>query len=153
MKRRMIITAAALVFGLGASEALFAETTTKTAIVVQDDVKYDEISTDELPEDVNTSIQEGYGDYTVSQAYKGGDGTYKAKLEKGDEKISVFFNEQGEFLKIEQDGDDSWNTDTGTQPADTSTILDDNTTTDPMQDAPVDDGTGTDGGTTDPLTP
>jgi hypothetical protein len=145
MKKGMIITAAAiLVMGFGMSEVVIAENTTKAVIIAQDDVKYDEVSTDELPEEVSTSIQEGYGDYTVSKAFKGDDGTFKAKLEKDDEKISVFFNEAGEFLKIEQ-AEGSW--DTGTEPVEEAPVEEAPVEEAPIEEAPVEEAP------VDPMTP
>jgi hypothetical protein len=138
MKKGMIITAAVLVMGFGMSETVIAENTTKAAIVAQDEVAYEEISTDELPEAVNTSIQEGYGDYTVSQAFKGDDGTYKAALEKDDEKISVFFNEAGEFLKIEQDGAENTGEGTWEAPVEEAPVEEAPVEEAPVEEAPAD---------------
>ena len=73
-------------------------------IQLQDEVTYEEISVDELPQPVAKAVQEGYADYTVTKTSVGSDGSYKVDLKKNEESISVFFNAEGEFLKIEQGG-------------------------------------------------
>ena len=106
MKRGMIITAAVAIMGISAPTAsVLAGNSVKAEIVAQQEVTYEKMNVEDLPETVSKSITEGYADYTVSKVFKGSDGSYKVNLEKGDEKISVFFNEQGEFLKIEQGGE------------------------------------------------
>lgn len=107
MKKGMIITAAVLVMGLCATEGVFAETeiTNKAMIVAQDDVTYEEISVDELPEAVNTAISDSYSDYTVSTASLGSDGSYKVELTNDTESISAFYSAEGEFLRTETAGD------------------------------------------------
>lgn len=100
----MIITAAVAIMGISVPtvSVLAANSVKAQTVLQQEEVTYAKVNVEDLPETVSKSITEGYADYTVSKAFKGSDGSYKVKLEKGDEKISVFFNEQGEFLKIEQ---------------------------------------------------
>ena len=111
MKRGMIVSAAVLLFGL-TSIATFAVSianhkNNNTAFIAQDDVKYNEIKVEELPDAVSKAIKNGYTDYTVSKAYLGSDNTYKVSLTKNNETINVFFNADGQFLKIDQSGDET----------------------------------------------
>lgn len=106
MKKRMIITAAVVVFGLSVPTGVFAENHAQTNVITQEqEVTYEQMNVEDLPEPVSKAVSEGYADYTLSEAYMGSDGSYKVLLEKENEKIAVFFNEQGEFLKIEQGED------------------------------------------------
>ncbi len=63
----------------------------------------DEIEKNELPERIQKSIDETYPDYKILKLYRGSDGSYKTRLEKGDEKIALFYNSDGEFLRLEDD--------------------------------------------------
>ena len=109
MKRGLIVSAAVLLFGM-TSIATFAVSASNhknnnTAFVAQDDVKYNEIKVEELPEAVSKAIKNGYTDYTVSKAYMGSNNTYKVSLTKNKETINVLFNADGDFLKIDQSDD------------------------------------------------
>lgn len=104
MKKGLIIPAVIIAMGMTSFTSNVEATNTQSATVVvaQGDVEYTVIKTDELPAAVSKSLQEGYADYSVDKAYKGTDGTYKVDLSKDTEKISVYFNADGKFLKIEQ---------------------------------------------------
>lgn len=102
MKKGMIMTAAVIVLGISMPSGVMAENTNHTMQIAQEEVQYEKMNVEDLPEVVSQSISEGYADYTVSEAYMGTDGSYKVKLTKEEEKIKVFFNANGEFLKIEQ---------------------------------------------------
>lgn len=104
MKRSLII-AAVVVFGMvGMSTSVKANNTSNsnTIILSQDNVKFTEIKSEELPAAVSKSLSEGYSDYTIVKAYKGSDDSYKVDLKKDQETISVYFNADGKFLKIEK---------------------------------------------------
>lgn len=101
MKKGMIITAAVVVMGMSMPAGLMAANAQQMAAVAQEEVTYEEMEVENLPEAVTKAISDGYADYTLAKAYQGSDGSYKVKLTKDDEKIAVFFNASGEFLKIE----------------------------------------------------
>ncbi len=63
----------------------------------------DEIKKDELPESISISVKENYGDFEITEIYRGSDGSYKIKLKKGDRKLAAYYNSIGEFLRIEED--------------------------------------------------
>lgn len=65
----------------------------------------DEIKEDELPEPVASSINNNYSGFQLSKIYRGSDGSYKIKLEKEDEKLAVFYDAGGEFIRMEHEND------------------------------------------------
>jgi|GEM_PF-5866043 len=71
-----------------------------------DDVEYDnEIEENELPESVTTSLKELYPAHEVSKAFRGEDNSYKVEVKNDNDKASVFFNADGEFVKAESEED------------------------------------------------
>ncbi len=63
----------------------------------------DEIKKDELPETVLSSVKDNYSGFELAQTYRGSDGSYKVKLEKGNEKMAAFYNAAGEFIRVENE--------------------------------------------------
>lgn len=61
----------------------------------------DQIKHGELPESVVSSIQNNYNSFKLAEAYRGSDGSYKIKLEKEQEKLAVFYDAGGEFIRVE----------------------------------------------------
>ncbi|TDN97155.1 hypothetical protein [Sunxiuqinia elliptica] len=105
MKKGMIITAVVVAMGMSVPTGVMAADAMETSSAVQQEVTYEKIEIETLPEAVVKSVSEGYADYSVSEAFQGSDGSYKVVLEKDNEKIAVFFNDQGEFLKVEKADD------------------------------------------------
>lgn len=65
----------------------------------QEAVTYTKIETSALPEAVTKGVAAKYADYTIEEAYKGSDSNYKIIIKKDDAKLTVLFNEAGEFVK------------------------------------------------------
>lgn len=65
----------------------------------QEEVTYTKIETSALPEAVTKGVADKYTDYTIEEAYKGSDSNYKMVIKKDDAKLTVLFNEAGEFVK------------------------------------------------------
>lgn len=65
----------------------------------QEEVTYTKIETSELPEAVTKGIETKYTGYTVEEASKGSDTNYKIVIKKDNTKLTVLFNEAGEFVK------------------------------------------------------
>jgi len=108
MKKGMIISAVIVVMAMMSFSGEVVANSSKydqTAVVAQDDVTYAEVKVDDLPDAVTKSLKDGYADYEISKAYKGSDDSYKVELTKENEKIAVYFNADGKFLKIEQEED------------------------------------------------
>jgi len=103
MKKRMLVSVMMLLMGVGLTTTVFANEKVQAADVVlyQEEVTYSEIKAEELPETVTATLKETYADYAISKALLGSDGSYKVKLSMGEEHIAVFFNANGEFVKVE----------------------------------------------------
>lgn len=74
---------------------------TPSMYLAQDEVTYTKIENSTLPEAVNKGIATKYADYKVEEAYKGSDNNYKVVIKKDDAKLTVIYNEAGEFVKEE----------------------------------------------------
>src|SRR5690554_1165088 len=103
MKKKMLVSVMTVLMGVGITTALFANESVQAAPVVlaQEEVTYSEIDAAELLETITATLRDSYADYTISKALLGSDGSYKVKLSQGEEHIAVFFNANGEFLKVE----------------------------------------------------
>lgn len=103
MKKRMLVSVVMLLMGVGLTTTVFANPKVQAVDVVlnQEEVTYSEIKAEELPETVAATLKNTYADYTISKALLGSDGSYKVKLSQGEKHIAVFFNANGEFVKVE----------------------------------------------------
>ncbi len=61
----------------------------------------EEVYVEELPESVRASVDEAYSEYELSKAYKNQEGSFRIELENGNQKISVYYDMNGKFLKAE----------------------------------------------------
>lgn len=76
---------------------------TPSMYLAQAEVTFTKIETSALPEAVTKGVAKKYEGYTVEEAYKGSDDTYKIVIKKDDVKSTVIFNEAGEFVKDVKD--------------------------------------------------
>jgi hypothetical protein len=109
MKKGIIITAVVLALGVSVPAGVYAgnlNSENASMIAQSDDVKYDKIDVSEIPETVSSSITTNYAGYEISKAFVGDDGSYKVKLKSDSEKVTVVYDEQGQFLRTEEDKDD-----------------------------------------------
>lgn len=103
MKKGLMILTIAVLFGLFNLQSTMAINLVSYTIVLADeDVKYKEIKTTELPATINESVQKSYADYTIAKAYLGSDGTYKVKLTKDGDKKIAYYSADGEFQKAQE---------------------------------------------------
>lgn len=72
------------------------------ALAVAQEVNYQEIPTENVPETVTESLNKDYSGYLVDKAYLGDDGSYKLKVSQSDLKYIVFYKENGELIKVEE---------------------------------------------------
>ncbi len=103
MKRMMMLPAAALMICLALPQ--FSQATTvknEVAAVDQKEVKYTEITVDQLPQAVNDAIAKDFVGFKTDKALKGDDGSFKVKVSKGDEKSVLFYSANGELVKSEK---------------------------------------------------
>jgi hypothetical protein len=63
----------------------------------------DEITEKEIPEGIMNSLKNSYPEYKIASAFRGSDGSYKIMLALKNEKVAVFYNVDGDFLKLEAD--------------------------------------------------
>ena len=106
MKRIMMLPVAALIISLALPQ--FSQATivkNEVAAVEEKDVKYTEITVDQLPEAVSKALAKDYAGFTTDKALKGDDGSFKVKVSKGEDKSVLFFSENGEFVKSEKASD------------------------------------------------
>lgn len=68
-------------------------------MLAQAEVTYTQIEVAEVPETVVKGVAAKYEGYTIEEAAKGSDNSYKLVIKKDDAKLTVYFNEAGEFVK------------------------------------------------------
>jgi hypothetical protein len=107
MKKAMILTAAAMAFSFITPQVSNAMKLQQKSAVVQDkddkDDKYKVIKAEELPEAITKSISNAYTGYKIDKAYKDKDeDSYKVNVAMGDLKYSLFYDEKGELIKVEE---------------------------------------------------
>lgn len=101
MKKVIILTAAVVAFSFVTPQVSNAMKYQNNIAVVGDDDKYKEIKAEELPEAVTKSISTAYTGYKIDKAFRGEDDSYKVKVAMGDLKYSLFYDEKGELIKVE----------------------------------------------------
>lgn len=102
MKKVIILTAAVAAFSFVTPQVSNAmKFQTPITVVGEDDDKYKEIKAEELPEAVTKSVSTAYTGYKIDKAYRGEDDSYKVKVAMGDLKYSLFYDEKGELIKVE----------------------------------------------------
>jgi hypothetical protein len=62
----------------------------------------DEIQLKELPAEIHDSVNENYPEHKIDEVFRGSDGSYKIKMEKGDKKAILFYSAGGNFLRLEE---------------------------------------------------
>ena len=98
----MILTAAVVAISFATPQVSNAMKAQNQMAVVDDkDDKYKEIKVEELPEAVSKSITTAYTGYTIDKAFRGEDNSYKVKVAMGDLKYHLFYDAQGELIKVE----------------------------------------------------
>ncbi len=103
MKRIMILPAAALTICLALPQFSQAMTVKNEVTAFQEkEVKYTEITADQLPEEVSKAIAKDFVGFKTEKAFKGDDGTFKVKVIKGDEKSVLFYSANGDLIKSEK---------------------------------------------------
>lgn len=68
-------------------------------LLAQEEVTYTKIEVAEVPEKIATAVAAKYEGYAIEEAAKGSDNSFKLVIKKDDAKMTVYFNEAGEFLK------------------------------------------------------
>jgi len=105
MKKAGILSVVALGLAIAAPQITKAETTiskNQAAELMVQDVTYQEINADKLPEAVVNAFSKGYEGYKVGKVYLGSDGSYKLEAVNGDSQITVYYSENGELIRADQ---------------------------------------------------
>jgi predicted peptidase len=95
---KKLILSAVLVLG---SLASFASTPILSSNILISAVQeeYTEITTDQLPEKVQTALKTTYPDATIDKAYVNEKKEYKIEITVGDQKAAVFADADGNWIK------------------------------------------------------
>jgi len=99
--KRVLIVSAVVLSSLNISTFVSAGNLVSETILVQEDVRYEELKAEELPKMVQTMLAESYSDFAILKSFIGNDGSYKIVLSKPEGNIAVYFNAKGEFVKQE----------------------------------------------------
>jgi hypothetical protein len=59
------------------------------------------IDQNELPQEVNSSLEELYPAHDISEVFKGNDDSYKVKVKNDNDEAAVYYSSEGEFLRAE----------------------------------------------------
>lgn len=103
MKKVLFLSAVALVLCLTQAQVIEAVNVQKAAISIQSqDVTYQEITIDKLPEAVTKVVTKDYKDFKIDHAFLGSDGNYKVEISKETLKHALIISEKGEVIKVEQ---------------------------------------------------
>lgn len=118
MKKVIVLTAAVMAFSFVTPQVSQAMKVQNQMAVIDDkDDKYTEIKVEELPEAVTKSVSNAYTGYKIDKAYRGEDDSYKVKVAMGDLKYKLFYDAQGELIKVEdaankgEETTEKWGTD------------------------------------------
>ena len=102
MKKLIVLTAAVMAFSFATPQVAQAmKIQNQMAVVDDQDDKFKEIKVEELPEAITKSVANAYTGYTIEKAFLGEDNTYKVKVAMGDLKYKLFYDAQGELIKVE----------------------------------------------------
>lgn len=77
------------------------DTMKKEVFFVQNEMVYNKMERTEIPRSIKSAVISKYAAYALEEAYKGSDNSYKLILKNGERKITVFYNEAGEYMKEE----------------------------------------------------
>lgn len=101
MKKLMILMVVVALLGISLPQTVSANQAKDSQSLAQEN-PYTEIKVAELPAAISQTITDKYPGFKVEKAYLGKDGSYKVTVSKAEEKLNLFYNEKGEFLKIEK---------------------------------------------------
>ena len=104
MKKKVLFAVAAITMGIAGSQVVsgtpYTTTDVNAVVSMNDEVTYEKIETDDLPEVVSNAISEGYAAFSIDQAYEGTDGSYKVTVSSGDLKYDLFYSKEGDLSTV-----------------------------------------------------
>ncbi len=95
------LSAVTIALGMAMPQAVSADPVQNMPVVSQE-VNYQEIPAENVPETVTESLKKDYSGYQIDKAYLGDDGSYKLDISQGDVKYVIFYKENGELIKVEE---------------------------------------------------
>lgn len=99
----MILSAIALTFCMAMPQLSQATNVPNDLALIQNkDVKYTEITVDQIPEAVSKTVAKDFAGFKTDKAYKGEDGTFKLAVSKLENKMDLLFSADGKLLKNEK---------------------------------------------------
>ncbi len=112
IKKKVITTVAAILMIMLGASTVFAQyqhpasepvgdsTQMQQELLKHDpDMKYDdEIPAEDISPEISSAIVESYPGHGILKVYQARDGSYKVKLEKGDEKVTAYYSVNGQLL-------------------------------------------------------
>lgn len=103
MKKLMILSMSIAAINLATPKISHATLTNNRVSVTQNnEVKYNEIKTEELPKTIATALSNDYSGFNIDHALKGDDGSFKVLVSNGTTKYVLFYGADGNLLKAEQ---------------------------------------------------
>lgn len=66
------------------------------------EASYTEIEVEAVPVLIDEALKEYFTDYVTNKAYKGDDGSYKLEVSKEEIQYILYYQENGELIKVEQ---------------------------------------------------
>ena len=96
-----LFLAASLALAFGANAAILAVTIEPVVIttITTQEKEFTKVEPSKVSDQVMKEINTKYEGYTISEAYQAEDGEYKLVLTKKDEKLTVHYKSNGEFVK------------------------------------------------------
>lgn len=101
MKRVLIVSAVAIMCSMSIPTSVSAVNLVSEISLVQEEVKYEELKVEDLPETVQNELAKSFSDYALLKSFIGNDGSYKITLTSPEGNIAVYYTAKGEFVKQE----------------------------------------------------
>ncbi|MFA5326733.1 MAG: hypothetical protein WC384_02980 [Prolixibacteraceae bacterium] len=105
MKTIIIVSAAIAALSLSTPTNLSAKKVLSDNVVIQlqdKEVKYQEITVDEVPKAISETLSKTYSGYKTDGAFKGDDGSFKLNISKDESKLVLYFDDLGKLIKAEK---------------------------------------------------
>lgn len=67
--------------------------------LADNEVTYTQMEVADLSQEVKAGVEEKYSGYTIEEASKGSDESFKLVLKKDDAKVTAYFDKDGKFVK------------------------------------------------------
>ncbi|MGV8090897.1 MAG: hypothetical protein AB2L24_03375 [Mangrovibacterium sp.] len=96
-----VLSAVVIILGMTMPQMVTANSA-QNDVVVGQEVNYQEIPKENVPQTVTESLERDYSGYQIDKAYLGDDGSYKLDISQADVKYTIYYKENGELIKVEE---------------------------------------------------